>query len=393
MPLTMLLTDDVGATVLDLSNLAQAKQVTPRLGLPSTSQAKVASRHLPSDLEDGGYRVKVKLDGTTLHNGFVWNVEDVGDETTCYTTLQSVSPTVLFGKRPARDADGDFSKPSVIATYQTGPQIMQQLIANSISYEGLLPITVGTVATGGVDLSGAPVDWPMTIREVQALLAGTGELDVVEVPLDAAAVMVELDLYNGDFGVDRTGSVAFDYATGARNVRAITRTASMEDVCNKLWYYLGPRVLTSSDPAGDQHWRANITGDDPGLPNPPGGDVDYPNPLGDLINLSRDRFGVMMDIPIYDGEGDAAMLPLYRRRWQVEAMLRAWPKRMLSITPIRGLAPAFHFGDLVTVNAGAVLRGGFTGAVQRVYAYTVAEDENGVLSVENIVTSPDQEAL
>lgn len=34
-------------------------------------------------------------------------------------------------------------------------------------------------------------------------------------------------------------------------------------MCNKLWYFAGPRIATAADPAGDQHWCFNVTGDDP----------------------------------------------------------------------------------------------------------------------------------
>ena len=39
-------------------------------------------------------------------------------------------------------------------------------------------------------------------------------------------------------------------------------------MCNKLWYFAGPRIQTPADPAGDQHWCFNVTGDDPRLPDP-----------------------------------------------------------------------------------------------------------------------------
>ena len=401
MALSAILTDNAGSTVLDMSDLARSKSVTPRLNLPGTARCQLASQELPSDLDDGGYRMQIALDGTLLHNGFVWAGSDDGDENACYTTVQSVDPTILFGKRLARAADGDFSKPSFLTTYTTAPEIMQAILAHTVTYAGTMPITVGTVATGGVDVSGAPTDWPMTIQEIQALLVNTGELDVVVVPVDVGPLMATVDLHNGDFGTDLTGSVVFDYATGAYNVRRIQRSWSMADVTNRLRYYLGPRRLTASDPAGDQHWAGSVTSDGYpdgaggalALPNPPGGDLDFPNPLGDLISESRSTFGVMEDVGIYDGDGVNYAAALYARLWQTEALLRANPKRMLSITPVRGLAPDFHIGDLITLNAGAKLRGGFSGAVQRIYAYTVSEDENGVVSIDSIVASPDQEAL
>ena len=43
---------------------------------------------------------------------------------------------------------------------------------------------MGSFATGGVSLEGAPMDWPMTIMEIANLLISTGQLDVVITPTD-----------------------------------------------------------------------------------------------------------------------------------------------------------------------------------------------------------------
>jgi hypothetical protein len=46
----------------------------------------------------------------------------------------------------------------------------------------------------------------------------------------------------------------------------------------------------------------------------------------------------------------------------------------------------------VSVQAGSVLRGGFSGT-QRVYEYTVNIDNDGVTEIAELVTSADQESL
>lgn len=406
MPLDAYLTDPAGSTVLDMSDLA-TKSVTPRLNLPGTARFRIPSQHLPDDIEDGGYRVKVKLDGAMLHNGLVWAGDFDGDEDACYTEFTTIEPTVLYGDRPARDADGDYTKPTFLTDFATGPQIIEALHDASVAFEGFLPFTIGTVATGGADLSGAPVDWPKMIEEIRGTLVQTGQLDTVFVPVDGGASMGVLDLYNGNFGTDLTGSVTFDYQTGAYNVRRIRRQWSAADVVNKLEYLLGPRVLTSSDPAGDQHWRGKITGDgmpdgaggSTPLPNPPGGDLGVSSPLSDLILQSRTLQGVRMAIRIFDGDSETALANLYGRLWQTESLLRAFPRKLLAITPVRGTEATsssrlgeFHIGDLVRVNAGTKVHGGFSADV-RVYAYTVSEDEDGVVAVDSLVTSADQEAV
>lgn len=405
MALQFEITDETGAAVQDITEIASNKRYTPRLNLPWTASCRFPN-HLVSifDLE-GYYRLKVRESGVIKFNGIIWTDGADGDPDKGYSEITAIDPMgAFFPRRPARDADGDFSKPSFLTDFVTGPQIMEEIIANSIAYEGEMGIAPGTFDTGGVDLSGTPTNWPMNLGDIYGLLAGTGELDLVPTPSDTTdGVMVTLDGHNGDFGDDLTASVNFDYFTGDLNARGMRKVGSMEQICNKLWYYLGPRVGTIDDPAGDdQHWSGNITGDgmpdgDPApggqaLPNPPGGDVDYANPLGDLINASRTDLGVFMDIRIYDGDGANSLANLYARLWQTEVLLRALPRKMLYVTPIRGVAPSFHIGDMITLNAGTEFRGGFTGAQQRVYGYTVAEDDDGVLEVIDLMTSADQES-
>jgi hypothetical protein len=173
----------------------------------------------------------------------------------------------------------------------------------------------------------------------------------------------------------------------------------MTSMCNKLWYYAGPRCGTAADPAGDQHWCYNITGDDPGLPDP------LPNG-GSLATLLADRltgrsaYGTRMDIQIFDAVddnccGNAVGSPgreLYRNRWETESWIRNVPRNLIHITPTPGFEiGTFGIGDLVHVEAAAAVRGGFSGA-QRVYSYTISWDENSVLSLSELQTSDTADA-
>src|SRR3990167_10525310 len=86
--------------------------------------------------------------------------------------------------------------------------------------EGPLFLTLGTFAVGGVNLSGGPTDWPMTIAQVVSLLVSTGEVDVIITHTDpGGGIMGTVDVYNGNFGTDLSGSIVFQYGTGALNVR------------------------------------------------------------------------------------------------------------------------------------------------------------------------------
>jgi hypothetical protein len=260
--------------------------------------------------------------------------------------------------------------------------------------EGPLFLEFGSFETGGVDLSGAPTDWPMTIAEIATLLTDTGELDIVLTPIDSGGNMARIDCYNGDFGTDLSGSVIFDYAMGARNVSRVRWNRDITNMCNKLWYYGGPRVGTVTDPEGDQHWCFNITADDPGLADPPQTDIET------LRAAAQGQYGVRMEIKIFDAESENCRDPavnfsreLYRRLWQIESWLRAQPHELIHITPTRETEiGSFDIGDLVMVRAGAAVRGGFSG-VQRIYQYTIGWDSDGVLALDELQTSPSQEGF
>lgn len=388
-----------------------------------------------SDCAPGSARSKAKvvIDGELWIHGFVTQIATEAAEDgnlMCEYTVQD--PMMLWQWRVARDGAGsgdvgDFSNPTFMYRVKTGPEIMNEILLQSndgsdpADGEGPLFLEFGTFVPGAVDLSGAPTDWPMTIAEIFDLLSSTGTLDAVLTPIDSGGNMARIDVYNGDYGTDRTGSVIFEYATGDHNVKALRMTEDSSQVVNKLWYYLGPRVMTASDPGGDQHWRSNVQGDATDLPAPPGGDTNPPytggppgsaaNPLGQQILDSRADMGVRMEVRIYDAQGDESDLgpddfrPLYLRLWQMETFLRTIPRTLVHIQPVRQsddmLLPPdvfpvgvndFSIGDLVTVTAGSLVRGGFTGA-QRVYALTVQWDEDGVLELGEIMTSSDQEGL
>lgn len=380
---------------VDVSGVAIRGSSTRRLNRPSQAQITIP---MDSAIGGAGSALKISFNGQLHHHGRVLDCETDTGEDEGFTVYNSTDPMELWQWRPARDDTGDFSKPTFIEDYITGPEIMFDILDNSVFYEGDLFLDFGTFELGGVDLSGAPQDWPQPISQIASLLISTGELDLVITPTDpGGGIMGTIDGYNGDFGTDLSGSVVFQYGMGALNVRRLRWNEDMANVCNRLWYYGGPRIGTSQDPAGDQHWCWNITGDDPGLANPPGGDIDYSNPLGDRRLASQAAYGVRMDIKIWDALSDLCLgegsvdpgRDLYRRLWQAESWLRAVPRELIHITPIRGFGiNTFDIGDLVGVEAGSQVRGGFSGA-QRVYEYTISWDEDGPFELSELQTSSD----
>lgn len=378
---------------VDVTSVAVEGSSTRRLNRPSQAQVKLPMQNAIGDV---GSLLRIAFNGTLHHHGRVLLCETDTGEDTGYTVYNSTDPLELWSWRPVRDADGDFSKPTIIEDFITGPQIIQQMILNSIdaagvptTAEGPLFLQLGTFAGGGVSLVGAPTDWPMTMAQLASLLISTGEVDVVLTPIVSGSDMARVDVYNGNYGTDRSGAVIFEYGMGQRNIRRMRWNKDMTNMVNKYWVYLGPRVRTPRDPKGDQHWRANITGTDPGLADPP------QSAILALRAASQGTYGVRMKIDIFDARGDEAAVgrDLYRRLWQIYSWLAAQPLELVHITPTRETAiGSFDIGDLVTVRASADVRGGFSGA-QRIYEYTISWDGDGVLALSELQTSPNSEGF
>jgi len=419
---------------VDVTNVCLSGTVTKRLNRPSQAQVTIPYDHA---IGGAGSRLKIAFgDGVTMplyFHGTVLLCEGSFDENEGSFVYNATDPMELWERRPARDYDsitpGNFVDPYFTKTIaeggkQTGPQMIESMLRASENpalipeaAEGPLFLLYGNFETGGVDLSGIPVDWPMSISEVTSLLTSTGEVDVVLTPIDVGINMAQVDVYNGDFGTDLSGSVVFEFAVGARNVRGVRWNEDMSNLRNKVQYFFTPKETT-------RRYKANITGDDPCLPgnigNPggPGGSLPTrvnflaPGDLGHLIEDSRATYGVRMDIQtfdvdvIYSKEGcvpDAATLGcctdldptriLYRRLWQIESWLAAQVRELIHITPTRDTAIGdFDIGDLVTVIIAPTIRGGTSG-VQRIYEYTISWDEDSVPAIEELQTSPDQEGV
>lgn len=412
---------------VDITSICEEGRVTKRLNGVATAAARVQMKRIGElygtfGAPGAGAMLKVYLQNSVLgstpvlwHHGRVLLCETSADEDSGYVVYNSSDPLELWQRRPVRDDDGDFSNPAIIETYKFGTDIIAAMFANSedttfggggpppADAEGPLRLALGLITAGVTDLTGAPVDWPITMAELAALLISTGTVDAIVTPIefDANDNYGRLDLYNGDYGQDLSSSVAFQYGMGARNVRRLRWNEDMTNVCNKLWYYLGPRKPTPADAQGNQHWAANITGDDPGLAYPPGGATSPPasatnNQVGVARYDSQQDFDVRMDIKIFDARGDEAIVAhdLYRRLWQLESFLRATPQTLIHVTPNRDTGIGeFDIGDLVLVEASSDVRGGFSGA-QRVYGYTVSwTADDSVPELSELQVSSDQEAF
>ncbi len=417
-----------GTQLADIASVCFDKQITRRLGRPTSVSFRVPS---DSDLiwtpaSDGrpylctGYRqLMVTLDGPGLYaNVIPWSLEDEGDEDIAYTRVTCYDPRMFWLKRPARDADGDFTDPTFMRDFDKGPAIIQAILDASVGTivsvpefaEGdlFLDISTGNRPGGGVSLAAAPTNFPMSIADIVGMLQNSGQVDVIVVPTDNGSEMGRVDIYHGNYGTDRTATVHFDYATGDFNALHLSRTEDMTDTCNKIWKYLGSREDL-------QHWRANVTGDDPTLPGNVFGGAGIggslpsrpanqpPNPLGHLIEDSRTGIGVLMEVQIADDQGsEDSVRPLQQRLWQMESLFRVNPKKMIFLTPVRsGASPVpgadifepgdFDVGDLISINVGVKAREEVVNMEQRVYGFTVDIDDDGVEALGQIEASPDGE--
>jgi len=339
-------------------------------------------------------RCKIVLPNGLDFHGACSAIEHTGDENTKYSQYTFTSPIAITEYRPVRDGaasgdPGDFSKPTVIQRKKYAPKIIEEVLTQSIidgvppDAEGPAGFTLGTFASGGASLEGAPADWPMQISDLIAMLAETGQLDVVETPIDSGGNMAQISAYNGDYGANRSGSVHFRYDEGAlSNCRMCRWTFDLSDLMNKLWVFLGPRKKGKSDPAGEQHWAASITGDSifPTFPRL------NPSVILAARDASRANYFVRMLIRIFDGDESIA-LDLYKGYWLMESWLRLKPKQIVSMTPHRGITPAFRTGDLIRVSAGTGFAGGFNG-VQRVMAYSYRWSSDGIIELGEPVGQP-----
>jgi hypothetical protein len=320
-----------GASV---TQYVQEGSVTESHNAPDTATVK-----LPSDYATAGDTayLDVIVDGDLRFHGSVEYIEHQGDENTRYTTYTAIDPTFMWNWRVAADADGDYTKPTFLADFVTGPQIMQAIIGNSITQFGDIGHGVGSVASGGSNLSGAPTNWPKTIAEVATILSETGELDWRYNPTTNL-----VDFYNGNLGADLSGSVSFSYGSGG-NSRACRVTSDKREMVNRPRWLFGPRLSDLGAAKLDQHWSYSIDRTTMVVPNI--GTINVAASASEAAYLTR------FQVRILDSDGrtdDVRMLG--RAMFAAELWMRLKPKLMFHITPHRGIAPSFRPGDVIAVS-------------------------------------------
>jgi hypothetical protein len=366
------LTDiSTGAELADITGAVLTAKIAPRLNRPLTVQLELpaddpdiraAAADGDPNLTVGTRSVKAYRNGVLRANVIVWQLSYSGDADTARVSVTGYDPLVQLRRRPARDATGDFSNPEFGDSTEAG-DLVKGIVDNTIVWEGdLLIDTDAGTCDASTALGGNLGGWPMMIFDLLTTVTDTGVVDVVLEPLDGTAGKLAVLNAVDTWGEDRTASVSFDYATGDYSVAEARRIVDMDDMANKLWMYLGPKIDI-------QHWRGNITGHDA---------------------ASTAKYGVYMDIHIYDSGQENASRDLFQQLWATELQLRKVPAELLYVTPQTGRAADpfddYGIGDLVTLNLGDVFGPPITG-VQRIYGFDCDVDADGVERVSELIVS------
>lgn len=347
-----------------------------------------------------GQTLEIQQDGLPIFNGGIWMPEASGEVDAAYVEATAWDWSISLRKRMCKQGEipGQPSDPDnmvdispVIDHYKTAPEIAAHFVeaaltdplAEEFDPSGpfgptgpskALPVVVGDVETGGVDLTGTPMAFPMTIDRMFQLLQSTGQLIVERVPGDGVTILNFRNPYENDL----SGSVVYSYGTGLHNAQNPTYTLDLDDLINALWYLVGRR-------RNDGRWPGSIT------PTAPNKTQDWPEELLERISDSRIAWGYGQEVQILDDAGDEnAIREMFEERWANESWIRAVPREFASVVPQRGTQPNFAVGDTIGVAGGTTMNGGFSGA-QRVYGFDLTQDADGVITWDDITTSADQE--
>lgn len=396
-----------GETVIDRQRWLSGAQVWS-FQLPA-SHPDVSAAHTDGFRKLCNLRRAVKVhrvgtaggDPAIVANMLVIRCDWKGGKDNAYVNVTCADPIWWWRRRPVRDADGRFALP-VFESPITPPEILKTAVDQSIANEGTLGLDTadGTFDTDGTDVGPFKIDtWPATLSELAVTLSRTGECDISVAPVDTAdgygledglAIMGVLSAVK-DRGVDQSGAVHFDYATGSYTLDECTVIEDAETTCNRLYYYLGPN-------RGDRRYQGNITPPANGAPfNHSGsGGPDLRDSALETARLaSISAIGQFFEAKIFADTGANAVRTLFEKLWLTELGLRLNGRTLIKATP--SLDPGFyayeHFdpGDIVALNTGAPLGVSLSGAPVRLYGERSTIDVNGVERPAELILSADQD--
>lgn len=344
-----------------------------------------------------GQTLELLQSGSPIFNGEIWMPEASGEVDAAYVEATAWDWSIWCRKRMCKqglldpDPGNMVDVSPLIDRCKTAPEIAAAFVeyalvdpdaalyvpSGSFPPSGpskAFPIVVGDVETGGVDLTGTPMAFPMTLDRMFQLLQSTGQLVLERVPGDGFTTLNFRNPYVNDV----SSTVLYEYGTGLHNAQTSTYTLDIDDLINALWYLVGRRRR-------DGRWPGSIT------PTAPNQTQDWPDELLQRISDSRIEWGYGQEIQVLDDAGDEnAIREMFEERWANEAWIRAVPREFASIMPERGTQPNFAVGDTIGVAGGTTMNGGFSGD-QRVYGFDLTQDADGVITWDDITTSADQE--
>lgn len=397
MTLAALLCDfDTDETIADLSYEGATVKLSPRLNRPLAASVTLPGdmasiRGLAGDglpaVQVGKRTLKIIRNGVLRANTLLWNVAPSGDPNSTSVVLTGYDPLILFGKRTVRDSTGNLVDPDFTLIGATGgADILVEAINATNTYVGTLPIDLGGTFSTTIDLAAFLTDWPMNMADLLTLLTNTGVCDVTMDPIDhahygyAAGLIGRINIVD-HYGNDLSGSVHFDYATGDYSLASLRRTFDMDELCNRLVYYFGPKLNKTT-------YKGDISATDP---SPPGPDL---SAYLALETASRDEFGVYEEIRIFDdSEGPTSGRPMFHELWKTEVALRVQPRQMLYMQAAAGDGCPFqpfddyNIGDVVSTNAADIVGPAISGGQQRIYGFDIDQDASGPERVSEFIVS------
>jgi hypothetical protein len=378
-----ILGDQAGRPIANLTTISKDRSLAYRLLRPASATLKVPSDHelVATAHTDGfplvdamrrtlrAYRRERQTDGSYLWTcrfaGAVWQVEDVADGDTAWTTISAFDPL----QRLAHRFTGTDPTPRAL---QDGGQIAKGLIddANALGATGIATSGYGNV----YDVTPARVvqyDRRAVGDALTELASAYNGFDFVLRPViqspgqeDGTLCAYSVYAHYGSFKPD----VVFGWDMPPHNLKSVDRQVDGEELAN---------VVTAIGTPQDQTVALTSTQSAPGS-------------IADFGRYeSVDTLGDVVDQAYLDAQA------------QSEVQVAQSPRSIVQATPSptdvttlgqRGRVPRpfldFDLGDTVTVQASKRLRGGFV-EQQRVYGFTLTVDPNGVEYVSSIVTSSD----
>lgn len=359
----------------DITRYCLTRRWHPKLSRPAAFTIRYPSRKV--SVNPGISELHMEQGGTLLFSGYVTQPQLSGEADTDYTELTAYDHLIHTKDRMVKSGSvppGNMITPFAIAT--TGPGIFAEYINNTRTIDpGPYPLAVGSVAGGGIDLWESFSQFPMSLEQLRDHLVSTGQMDIFLSPGSGEST---LNLTNGDGGDDLSGSVSYQFKTGANNARVATLTVDTDQIRNAIWYLLAPRI-------SETRWKGSIT---PTAPNKGG---TWPASLLARIALSRALYHYRQEIQTKEQAGSFFYRPMYEAQWASESWLRALPRTLATVLPKRGTFPSFKPGDKISVASGVGIDGGGFSGAQRVYEFVVEQDPDDAIAVTDILCSADQE--